>query len=647
MIKQKMIDLANKERLVSVIMAVYNQEQFVSDAIESVINQTYGYWELIICDDGSVDNTYNILNKYKQLYPEKIRILRNDKNYGVSGARNKALRQANGDYIAFLDSDDYWNKEKLEKQLNVFNNSRNIGLVFTSANVISDSASLEADRIFLERNFNKLASVAKLEKEDLIKENNICFSSIVISKNAMEIIRYFDEGLLYQVEDWLLVMKALYLFDFACISEKLVNYRLHKDSYSAKVFLKERMKKDGFNQVYNLVISFTRRYLFKGGVTSNREKIKFIFSLFYNLHKENTVVWLRTTVFTLPIRKAKKAAGHLKRYFQNINLMYAKKLLILFVTSKCNSRCKTCFYWQNLNNKANDLELQEIKNIFNSLPKTICVLITGGEPFLRNDIEQILESATYNKNILSVAINSNGTKPDLISSVIDKTLTKRKYPKPYHLNISLDGPKEIHNKIRGIDCYDDAIFTLSKAKEFKRYHKNFFISAVTVISKENIDQIEEFANFIYEKMHLSYHYFEIIRGNPSAIEILQIDRKKLDKLYRNILLVQERYLKRNELISKDIAKMIGRAAHLYRLQFDNFFENKPWDVKCQAGNNTFVIYEDGSFSACELRKPVFNLKEHKFNVKDSLNSKALNNEIKKIGSEKCFCTHGCFISNSL
>ena len=637
----------DEQILISVILAVFNQDKFVSVAIESVISQTYANWELIICDDGSTDQTSSVLNYYKKLYTDKICILKNNKNCGVSLARNRALTQAKGDYIAFLDADDWWEKEKLQEQLAAFTRSDRVGLVFCLTSVVKNEGTSEKNRIFLQENFDRPGQLIKLKKKNLLAGNSICLSAIMVTKKAIERVAGFDPDLLYQCEDWLLIMKISYLFDFTYVPKKLVNYRLHDNSYSSMNFLKERMTREGFKQIYSIALYFAVRNLFVHSNTSLYSRLHFIYLLYFHRYNEDMLRWCQKSRILAPVRRSKKILGMFKRLLQKITLIGSKKLLILFVTSKCNSKCKTCFYWRSLNSKARDLELQELDKIFKNLPKTLCVLITGGEPFLRGDIEKVLGLTAHNKGILSVSVNTNGTHPEKTYSAMNQVLLMRKYPKPYHLNVSLDGFKDTHNRIRGIDCYDSALDTLKRALELKDIHKNFFASAITVINADNIDQINDFGNFIFDKMCLSFHYFEIIRGSPSDAGVLRINKFKLSRLYKEILLIQERYLRRNRLCEKSIKNHINKSAHLYRLQADNFFEAKPWDVKCCAGRNTFTVYEDGKFAICESRKSILNLQHYNFNLKKALSSKALKDEIKKMDSEKCFCTHGCFILNSI
>lgn len=117
------------EELVSVIMPSYNTARFIKETVESVLAQTYKNWELIIVDDCSTDNTDEVVSKF---FPDtRIRYIKNEKNSGAAVSRNRALREAKGKWIAFLDSDDLWEAEKLEKQI-AFMKSNNCHFSYTN-----------------------------------------------------------------------------------------------------------------------------------------------------------------------------------------------------------------------------------------------------------------------------------------------------------------------------------------------------------------------------------------------------------------------------------------------------------------------------------------------------------------------------------
>lgn len=105
-----------EEELCSVIMPAYNSEKYIDEAIESVIRQTYKNWELIIVNDASTDDTEKIIKSYQEK-DKRIKLISLAENQGVANARNMAIQIAEGRYIAFLDADDYWEKEKLQEQI--------------------------------------------------------------------------------------------------------------------------------------------------------------------------------------------------------------------------------------------------------------------------------------------------------------------------------------------------------------------------------------------------------------------------------------------------------------------------------------------------------------------------------------------------
>ena len=105
---------SHMEELVSIIMPSYNTAQYIGDSVRSVINQTYTNWELIIVDDCSTDHTDAVVASFQD---ERIRYFKNERNSGAAVSRNKALREVKGKWVAFLDSDDLWHPEKLEKQI--------------------------------------------------------------------------------------------------------------------------------------------------------------------------------------------------------------------------------------------------------------------------------------------------------------------------------------------------------------------------------------------------------------------------------------------------------------------------------------------------------------------------------------------------
>lgn len=191
---------------ISLIIPTYNREKQLIKAIESVLLQTIQVDEIIVIDDGSTDNTKDVVKKYdlKYIYQE---------NQGVSKARNSGIKIAKNDWICFLDSDDIWEKNKLEKQISF--HTQNPHILFS-----------HTDELWI---FNN--KIIKQKKHQL-KPKGFCFkenientligaSTVIIHKNIFKDVGYFDESLI-ACEDYDLWLRVLYKYELGLINEKLI-----------------------------------------------------------------------------------------------------------------------------------------------------------------------------------------------------------------------------------------------------------------------------------------------------------------------------------------------------------------------------------------------------------------------------------------
>ena len=128
--------IGSRQAAVSVVMPAYNAEKTIAASIESVLNQSYQNFEIIIIDDGSADQTLQIAMEYRMRDP-RIRVLRNMRNFGVAIARNHGIREAQGKYIALLDSDDVWKPDKLERQMKLAR-EENAEIVYCSYDFVDE-----------------------------------------------------------------------------------------------------------------------------------------------------------------------------------------------------------------------------------------------------------------------------------------------------------------------------------------------------------------------------------------------------------------------------------------------------------------------------------------------------------------------------
>lgn len=205
--------------LVSIIMPAYNCQRYIENAIQSVISQTYNSWELIVIDDGSKDNTVRIIEELSKK-DNRIRFYKNEKNLGVSETRNRGIALANGEWIAFLDSDDMWEVSKIEKQIKL-SNKVGAEFIFTGSSFINESG-IKYKGI--------LRAPEKVNYKKLRTHNIISCSSVLIKKKFFQNIRMEKDDMHEDYAVWLRILRTgVYAYG---INEPLLIYRISPNSKS-------------------------------------------------------------------------------------------------------------------------------------------------------------------------------------------------------------------------------------------------------------------------------------------------------------------------------------------------------------------------------------------------------------------------------
>jgi glycosyltransferase involved in cell wall biosynthesis len=217
--------MVNEKPKVSIIIPTYNRANLIGRAIQSVLDQTYKDFELIIVDDGSIDYTEDIIKEF-QKKDKRIKYIRREKNRGGSAARNTGIKAARGEYIAFQDSDDEWLPEKLEKQMNVFENApAEVGVVYTGFLRIKNDKKTYTPSSWVTQ---KEGNIYK----ELLKGNFVTTQSIVMRKECFVKTGMFDENL-PRLQDWELVIRLSKYYDFKCVDEPLMISYYTSNSISA------------------------------------------------------------------------------------------------------------------------------------------------------------------------------------------------------------------------------------------------------------------------------------------------------------------------------------------------------------------------------------------------------------------------------
>ena len=217
----------------SIIIPVYNAEKTINKCLESVLNQTYKNYEVIIINDGSTDKSLDVIKQFFCInsVDDNWYIIDNE-NQGVSVSRNEGIIKAKGEYIAFLDSDDSWSEEKLEKQL-LFIKEKKINILGTAI-----------------RYNDKYCDYIKYNFKDILLSNRLCTSSVLVKKQLLLKCGLFDEKMSYS-EDYRLWLTIAKIHPIYLLNELLTFYNVdNTNGLSSKKWLMEKGELSNFKFLF-------------------------------------------------------------------------------------------------------------------------------------------------------------------------------------------------------------------------------------------------------------------------------------------------------------------------------------------------------------------------------------------------------------
>jgi Fe-coproporphyrin III synthase len=328
------------------------------------------------------------------------------------------------------------------------------------------------------------------------------------------------------------------------------------------------------------------------------------------------------------------------------------KVLIFFVTSVCNAKCRTCFYWEELNHRG-DLTWDEICKLSSTMPAFTDLWLSGGEPLLRKELTKIIHLFYERNGVRWVNLPTNGLLPERAAEWVSRVMTEN--PDLHlDLNVALDGLYEMQDSIRAVPGnFSKTLKTLDLVQACRRQFPGFRLNVNTVICAENFEHILGIAEFIKDRSQVDGHYFNIIRGNAKEPTLKRIPAERLAGLYRELQKIYAHYaptiLRRLTGIERRVGKMFyqGTLALHNKIQLQNVESSHAWPMPCTASETSIVVDYNGDVRACELRGKLGNLRDFGCDFGKFWESQARRQEAGDILRDQCWCTHVCFIHDSL
>ncbi|MFA5020209.1 MAG: glycosyltransferase [Candidatus Pacearchaeota archaeon] len=648
---------------VDCIIVSHNNQDILSVCLDSIKSQSYTSYNAYLLDNDSTDRTAEFIRKS---YP-KVKFFDFPKK-GPSEKRNIGMSMSNSKYIVVMDSDAALTKDWLKKAVNYMESHKDVGLC--TGKLLTKEESIDATGGIFAKNsgatdrghgekdvgqYNTFKRVAYLKS-----------ATLIIRREMIDSIGVFDPDYFYGSEDTDLGIRANICGWKVIYNPELVSYHLGHNTMK-----KKPKKQETFRGYRNVLLTYFKNFQLKTIITyspillitfiywivSKKYRIEilkaYLVTLFNlrDLLKKRKIVQSKRKIsdkelfdivdFPLFIRNYNKKKNKYLDFIKNVKTNKIKSL-VFFITTRCNSQCKHCFYWKDLN-KSKDLSIKDIEKLLSNFYDVNSILLSGGEPFIREDFPEVIDTIIKYTNPHLISIPTNGLLGDKILKNMNEVL--QKYPNVnFAIDCSLDGIESRHDYLRGVKGnFRKTIALIKELKDLKKKHHNFIsIATNTVITKENIESLPELINLV-KSLDIDDHFFDLIRGEhkglltlPTIKELKNVNalRYKTRKYYNS-----KRHKNR---IKKIYANLRDR--HVIITQID-VLEGKKWTFKCTAGVNSLILESDGSLRICELQPKIGNLMEN--SPETLLKSEQAKKLFKSIENHACDCTHICNVSSSM
>ncbi|HAN75741.1 MAG TPA: hypothetical protein DDZ60_14010 [Planktothrix sp. UBA10369] len=434
---------------ITVIIPTYNQESYILEAIDSVLNQTYQDFEIVITNDGSSDQTWQIIQEKKD---PRIRLFSFDQNQGVSIAANHCIRQATGELIAILDSDNIFLPDKLEKQVNFLDKNPEFDAVFTQAKIIDKNGNFHRGKessfqqLFAQDNKNRFQWLNSFFYTD----NSLCNTSVLIKKKCYDQVGLYDPRLrqIHDLDFWIrLCLKS----EIYVLPEPLVLFRFHdrnisgvttenivRHTWEMSQVLEHYLSPEISKNFYNI---FPQQQLIKTSITP--DDLQFLIAkLALNIHRPSHQYFGISTLYQL-LNNSESAEYIEKKYsFKYTDLIHLTGNYDIFQIIS-NKKLK-----QDLDQTKKQLEALQQKldlSIETESQPLVSILIPtyNGEDFVSKAIQSGLDQ-TYSN--LEIIISDDGSTDGTVkiaesfqkqSSIPYRIITHSNYGLVKNLNFSI------------------------------------------------------------------------------------------------------------------------------------------------------------------------------------------------------------------
>jgi len=324
---------------------------------------------------------------------------------------------------------------------------------------------------------------------------------------------------------------------------------------------------------------------------------------------------------------------------------------VLFVTKNCNARCGHCLLGSHIRHTG-ELTIDELEKVSASMDDMIFFTPTGGEPFLRKDLGEIVKIFHRNNHVLNCGIPSNGSLTSRNVEITEDIL-KSCPDMDVHIDISIDGIGEDHDKFRGFPTlFDRAVRTYKELRLLEKHYRNFSVCVEIAVSGYNHEMLDDIYFYLKDKLGVNTVFTLLFRGgpkDPGGAHSAPIDPHAADFDIAN-------YEKFHQLLQEENYKQ--ELTGYYKLPFADILNayrivrpkllaktvrTRKWQIPCYAGSLGGAMFANGDVLACELHgdRSLGNVRDYDYDFKKIWFSPKGEEMRRWIRDEKCFCTYEC------
>jgi len=334
---------------------------------------------------------------------------------------------------------------------------------------------------------------------------------------------------------------------------------------------------------------------------------------------------------------------------------YAKRILykrgasplyfVYFVTENCNALCKHCLLGQRKFVLKDELTIDEIERVSQSMGDMLFFTPTGGEPFLRRDLSEIVKIFHTNNHALNVGIPTNGSLTHRVVRQA-KTMVEENPDLDLHIDVSIDGLPELHNEIRGVPgLFDKAIGTYQALRDLERHYPRLSTCVEVTVSAYNQHQLLDLYDYLKRKVGVNTVFPLLVRGEPREPGAKGFDIAKYEAFCR-VLEEDNKQARLSGYYKLPYADVLNAYRIVRPEIISKTVREDRYQIPCFAGNLGAAMFSRGQVLPCELRyrDVIGNVRDHDYDFMKIWNSPRADEIRRDIRENKCYCTYECFLT---